>query len=177
MTEYFGIEMSKLFKFNSSHFVAYENFREPLHGHNYKVSIKIKAKQLNSSFYVVDFDIVKTLMNKICENLKHCLLVPKFNKFIKIEVLDDIHSTDDKGKHNVNIICQDGSKFSFPEQDIKIIETDQISAECLAKYITQIFYNKFQEEYPGEFEQIQIKKIVVKVSEDNGKAGCYYLEF
>ena len=177
MAEFFGIQMNKLFKFNSSHFVAYEGFREPLHGHNYKVSIKIKAKQLNTSFYVIDFDIVKLLMNRICEGLKHCLLVPKFNKFLKVEVLDDINSTDDKGKHNINITCEDGSKFSFPEQDVKIIETEQISAECLAKYITHIFYKQFEQEYPENFNQIKIKKIVVKVSEDKGKTGIYYLEF
>ncbi len=29
------------FKFNCSHFIAFEGFRERLHGHNYRISIKV----------------------------------------------------------------------------------------------------------------------------------------
>jgi len=165
--ENFGIEMDKMFKFNSSHFVAYEGFREPLHGHNYKVSIKIKSKKLNTSYYVIDFDIVKTLMTKICDELKHCLLLPKFNTFIKIEEIEN----------SVKVTCEDGSIFTFPTKDVKIIETEQISAECLAKYILHSFYKSFKTNYEENFNQIELSKIEVKVSEDKGKSGIYYYKF
>ena len=81
----FLVEMEKSFKFNSAHFVVYGGFREPLHGHNYKVSIKICSKSLNSCNYVVDFGIIKESAEEICKNLKHCLLLPKFNNFIVIK--------------------------------------------------------------------------------------------
>ena len=32
------------FKFNAAHFIAYKGFREMLHGHNYKVGVKIKRE-------------------------------------------------------------------------------------------------------------------------------------
>ena len=32
------------FKFSSSHFVAYDGFRERLHGHNYSCSIRLKGE-------------------------------------------------------------------------------------------------------------------------------------
>lgn len=80
----FGIELEKYFKFNSSHFVAYKGYREPLHGHNYKVSVKIIAKDLNDNYYVTDFDNIKSIMNNICNGLKHCLLLPSKNEFLEI---------------------------------------------------------------------------------------------
>lgn len=87
--ETFGIELDKLFKFNSSHFVVYDGFREPLHGHNYKVSIKIKSKRLNECYYVEDFDNVKKYLIEICDNLKHCVLLPKYNKYMQLEEIDN----------------------------------------------------------------------------------------
>lgn len=32
------------FKFSSSHFVAYDGFRERLHGHNYSCSVRIRGE-------------------------------------------------------------------------------------------------------------------------------------
>jgi 6-pyruvoyl-tetrahydropterin synthase len=165
MESYYGIEMDQLFKFNSSHFVVYKGFRECLHGHNYKVSIKIKAKKLNSSYYVIDFDIVKEIMNEICEELKHCLLLPGLNKFLKFEYEENY----------VHLTCEDGSKYLFPKQDVNILDIDQISAECLSKYILDQFIIRFKSKYPINYEEIQIKKITVKVYEDIGKSGLYSL--
>ncbi len=82
--EIFGVEMEKYFKFNSSHFVIYDKFRETIHGHNYKVSLKIKSRKLSECYYVIDFGDLKKIMENICKELNHCILLPKLNKFIKI---------------------------------------------------------------------------------------------
>ena len=85
----YGIELEKYFKFNSSHFVAYKGFREPLHGHNYKVSVRVMAEELNDCSYISDFDFLKKIMNNICNELKHCVLIPKFNEFLEITKTDE----------------------------------------------------------------------------------------
>jgi len=88
--ELFGLELDKYFKFNSSHFVVYKGFREPLHGHNYKVSVKIIAEKLNENYKLVDSEIIIKIMSGICNNLKHCLLLPKFNNHIEITENEEI---------------------------------------------------------------------------------------
>jgi 6-pyruvoyltetrahydropterin/6-carboxytetrahydropterin synthase len=108
--EEYGVEMEKYFKFNSSHFVAYDGYREPLHGHNYKVSIKVMTNDLNSSSMVIDFDDIKPLMTKICNSLKHCLLLPKNNPYLTIIEEDN----------KIKVTCQDNSEFVFPAQDVKV---------------------------------------------------------
>ncbi len=82
--EIFGVEMEKYFDFQSSHFLVNDNLREPIHGHNYKASIKIKSKNLSPSCMLVDFGDVKKILVKICDELSNCVLIPKFNKHIKL---------------------------------------------------------------------------------------------
>src|SRR6058998_1851291 len=40
-------------KFAAAHFIAYPGFREPLHGHNYQVSVRVEA-DLGPDGYVLD---------------------------------------------------------------------------------------------------------------------------
>jgi 6-pyruvoyl-tetrahydropterin synthase len=165
--EYYGIQLDKLFKINSAHFVVYDGYRETIHGHNYKVSIKLKAKKLDDCYMVLDFDHVKAIMSEICDGLKHRLLLPKLNKWIQIAEQDD----------KVEITCNDDSRFSFPAQDVKIIETEQISAECLAKYIALQFMKQLEAKHKEILKKIELVKLVCKVTEDKGKIGIYYFEY
>ena len=43
------------FKFNAAHFIAYRGFRERLHGHNYRVSVRLRGP-VGPDGYVVDQD-------------------------------------------------------------------------------------------------------------------------
>jgi 6-pyruvoyl-tetrahydropterin synthase len=35
------------FKFSAAHFVAFDGFRERLHGHNYQVAVRLKGQQVD----------------------------------------------------------------------------------------------------------------------------------
>jgi len=84
MIESYGIELDKLFKFSSSHFAIGKGFRETLHGHNYNVSIKLYADQLNECYYVIDFGLVKEISFPIFKELNNFILLPKLNPFLTI---------------------------------------------------------------------------------------------
>ena len=53
-------------KFAAAHFIAYPGFREPLHGHNYQVSVRVEA-DLGADGYVLDFGLVKRVARALCE--------------------------------------------------------------------------------------------------------------
>lgn len=165
--EEYSLELSEYFKFNSSHFVLYKGFREPLHGHNYKVSLKMSSFKLNEDGSIFNTDKLIEIMNNICKNLKHKLLLPARNNCLNIK----------EDQNNYNLTCEDSSVFSIPKTDVRIIDIDQISAECLAKFITlellQVLKSKFNE----QIELIKLSKIQVKISEDRGKKGVYNLKF
>src|SRR5262249_59808197 len=63
-------------KFAAAPFIAYHGFREPLHGHNYQVSVRIEAA-LGPDGYVLDFGLVKRVAKELCEELDERVLLPE----------------------------------------------------------------------------------------------------
>jgi len=89
-----GIEFEKSFGFNSAHFVLYKGFREPLHGHNYNVCVKILGTKLNENGFVFDKDLISEITTNLCKSFKNNMLLPKRNPFLKLrEVENNIEAT------------------------------------------------------------------------------------
>ncbi len=61
--------------FSSAHFLrGYRGKCEELHGHNWKVEVKVEAKKLGKIGMVLDFKDLKIKLNKVLEKLDHkCL--------------------------------------------------------------------------------------------------------
>jgi dihydroneopterin triphosphate aldolase (PTPS-III) / 6-pyruvoyltetrahydropterin synthase len=112
------------FKFNAAHFMAYPGFRERLHGHNYRVSVRVEGR-LNSDGYVIDFGDIKRAANDICHAMNERTIVPMNSDCLKIE----------RSGGDVRVTCEDGSSFSFPEADCVLLPIAHSSAEELADYV------------------------------------------
>jgi 6-pyruvoyl-tetrahydropterin synthase len=74
-------------KFSAAHFIAYPGFREPLHGHNYQVGVRVEGR-LSSTGYVLDFGLIKRLTKQIVDRLDERTLVPAESDCLQIEHLD-----------------------------------------------------------------------------------------
>jgi len=114
------------FKFNAAHFIAYRGFRERLHGHNYRVSVRVRGP-VGPDGYVVDFGDIKRAMRAICESLNERTIVPMQSDVIEI-VLEDAM---------VRMTCEDGSRFSFPLDDCALLDIRHSSAEELAAHLCE----------------------------------------
>ncbi|CRG93857.1 6-pyruvoyltetrahydropterin synthase, putative [Plasmodium gallinaceum] len=117
---------SPSFSFNCAHFIAYKGFKEKLHGHNYKVSLKMKGSIQNDG-YVIDFSILKDVIKKICKELDHRFILPIYSDVLKIE----------KVNNNIKITCEDNSEYSFPESDCVEIPIKHSSSEEIGNYIIE----------------------------------------
>jgi dihydroneopterin triphosphate aldolase (PTPS-III) / 6-pyruvoyltetrahydropterin synthase len=114
------------FKFHAAHFVAFEGYRERLHGHNYKAGVRvIGSRTISSDGYVVDFGNIKKVTRKVCKELNERFLCPMLSDVIDIRVEGG----------NVNLSCQDGSHFAFPEGDCAKLPIVHATAEELAIYL------------------------------------------
>lgn len=120
----FEVYVSKdSFKFNAAHFIAYRGFRERLHGHNYRVSVRMEGP-VGDDGYVVDFGDIKRATREVCSSLNERVIVPMKSDVISIEQSDG----------QVRMTCEDGTKFSFPEADCVLLEIRHSSAEELAEW-------------------------------------------
>jgi 6-pyruvoyltetrahydropterin/6-carboxytetrahydropterin synthase len=58
--------------FSAAHFLnLYQGKCEQLHGHNYRVRLWAKGKDLDEGGMLVDFAILKDALRKICKKLDH----------------------------------------------------------------------------------------------------------
>lgn len=162
MTSGFSIYVAKEnLKFSAAHFIAYPGFREPLHGHNYQVGVRVEGA-LSPTGYVLDFGLIKRLTKNIVDRLDEHTLVPAASDCLQIEHL--------AGKQLR--ICYGADEFRLPEADACLLPIAHSSAEELARFIwTELFAAlKDQHSLAG------IKSIEISVAEGPGQAAIYRRE-
>ena len=111
-------------KFAAAHFIAYPGFREPLHGHNYQVSVRVEA-DLGADGYVLDFGLVKRVAKALCEELDERIIVPERSDCLTITV----------DATRVAMTTPEGDHFQFPRADCVVLPIIHSSAEELAAFL------------------------------------------
>ena len=111
-------------KFAAAHFIAYPGVREPLHGHNYQVSVRVEA-DLGPDGYVLDFGLVKRVAKALCEELDERTLVPARSDCLRVT----------ESPQMVEVTTEAGHAFRFPACDVRLLPIAHSSAEELAAYL------------------------------------------
>ena len=142
-------------KFSAAHFIAYRGFREPLHGHNYQVSVRVDG-ELGEDGYVLDFGLVKKAAKRICDDLDERVLIPERSDCLEIT----------RNAGQVHARYEDGSTFSFPEKDTVLLPIVHSSAEELARYVL----TRLRAEL-SDLERRGVRSIEVGVGEAPGQVA------
>jgi 6-pyruvoyltetrahydropterin/6-carboxytetrahydropterin synthase len=154
------------FRFNAAHFVAFPGFRERLHGHNYRVGVKlIGCRQLGYDGYVVDFGDVKRAVKEVCKTLNEHFLLPEFSKVIKFEL-----NITGEGNVQVRLQCEDGAVFLFPKGDIMFLPIQHSTAEEIAHYLWLCIVNKLDHTF---LLQRGVHTMEVVCEEDIGQEALF----
>ena len=125
MAERFSINVAKEnLKFSAAHFIAYPGFREPLHGHNYQVGVRVEGK-LTSTGYVLDFGLIKKIAKEIVDRLDERTIIPARSDCLEID-------GPSAGKVRVRY---EQDEFILPASDVAMLPIVHSSAEELARYI------------------------------------------
>jgi dihydroneopterin triphosphate aldolase (PTPS-III) / 6-pyruvoyltetrahydropterin synthase len=157
----FSIHVAKEnLKFSAAHFIAYPGFREPLHGHNYQVGIKVEGR-LAANGYVLDFGLIKKLTRQIVERLDEHTIIPAQSDCLEIRQQDG----------QVNVVYE-GDRFVFPAADVALLPIMHSSAEELARFIwTELYGELTRREALGNVSAME-----VSVAEGPGQAAIYRQE-
>lgn len=142
-------------KFSAAHFIAYPGFREPLHGHNYQVSVRVEG-ELGEDGYVLDFGLVKHAVKRVCEELDERVILPERSDCLRV--------SRDEGQ--VIARYEDGATFSFPESDVRLLPIVHSSAEELARYVLA----RLRTELP-DLERRGVRSLEVGVAEAPGQVA------
>jgi 6-pyruvoyl-tetrahydropterin synthase len=144
-------------KFSAAHFIAYPGFREPLHGHNYQVAIRVRG-ELSGSGYVLDFGLVKRLTKEIVDRLDERTLIPERSDCLRIESLGE----------QVKIRYED-DEFILPRKDLCLLPIVHSSAEELARFI----WDELRQALAAKHALEGISSLEIAVAEGPGQAAIY----
>ncbi len=137
LTTLFEVNVFKeTFKFNAAHFVAYPGFRERLHGHEYRLKVRLLGSRvIGQDGYVLDFGDVKAVTKKVCKNLNEYFLCPMYSPVIQITKIKGDNDGEDGRIESIELNCEDGSKFVFPREDCALLPIAHSTAEELAIHL------------------------------------------
>ena len=159
MSSEFAIEVAKEnLKFSAAHFIAYPGFREPLHGHNYQVGVRVEGK-LASTGYVIDFGVIKKIVKSIVEGIDERTIVPAKSDCLKI----------DRPNERQVRIRYESDEFLLPASDVAMLPIVHSSAEELARYIWTELVAGLQKQNASREADI----IEISVAEGPGQAAIY----
>jgi 6-pyruvoyl-tetrahydropterin synthase len=155
----FSVVVSKEnLKFSAAHFIAYQGFREPLHGHNYQVGVRIEGR-LAPNGYVLDFGLVKELVREIVGALDERMLLPAESDCLVFERLDERRVAVRFGP----------DEFVFPAGDVRLLPIAHSSAEELARFICGDLRRQLEARSALE----GLAALEVSVAEAPGQAAVY----
>lgn len=118
--------------------LAFNGYRERLHGHNYKVGVRVLgSRTISADGYVVDFGNIKKVTRKVCKELNEHFICPTLSDVLDISVRDG----------SVTLVCQDGSTFVFPDGDCAMLPIVHATTEELAIYLWGRIVSGLSEKY------------------------------
>ena len=163
MSRSFSIEVAKdYFNFASAHFLIFANGkREPLHGHNYQVSVVVEG-ELDHSGVVLDFISFKPVVKQVCDALDHRTLIQTASPLIKV-----------RSRAQEVEVRYSKQKMVLPRRDVILLPLLNTSTELLAEYVA----GQIRRQVRRKFPQTQIRFLEVGVEEARGQRGYYRGEF
>ncbi|MBB5252867.1 6-pyruvoyl trahydropterin synthase family protein [Sulfurisphaera ohwakuensis] len=111
------------FSFDSAHYTLSSEGNQQIHGHTYRVSIEVEGESIDENTgFVIDFDILKKIINDIVKDWDHKLIIPS----------EDLNQIYFKGPFKL---------------DIKVIPYKYPTAEYIGLEIAKSIYEKLQKKY------------------------------
>jgi 6-pyruvoyltetrahydropterin/6-carboxytetrahydropterin synthase len=155
----FKVHVSKDYLiFCAAHFITYEGESEPLHGHNYRVSVTVEGG-LQADEYVFNFVTLKRLMRALVDQLDHRTLLPESNPCFNI--------TRENGEVTVLV---ENRRYVLPESDVLILPLSNTTAEKLAEYLAGQLRTKIG-------DTVNLTACEMEVSEVEGQSAIYREEW
>ncbi len=157
MTHRITLEHNTL-RFSAAHFTTFGGRCEPLHGHNYDVTVHIDG-DLTPDSWVFDFVEAKRIIGSVCEELDHRFLLPLHNGALSVTQTDAEYE-----------IRAGGRRYVIPVADVAALPIDNSTAERLAEWLAGRVAAEFAARGASN-----LQSITVGVEEAPGQAGWYPL--
>lgn len=146
------------FKFSAAHMTVFpDGNKEPLHGHNYQVSLNVSLS--DASFkQMVSFSVFKEVVKPLCDAWDEKILVQGRSPMLKGNFA---------GTEYEFTLC--GKRYVFPADEVAVLDIENISTELLAEEFMKQMLSKLKGKLPAA-----VLGMEVRVDETNGQGASYF---
>lgn len=122
----FLVELAKEdFKFSAAHFTIFSPAEaEPLHGHNYRLTVSLRGEALDERDFLVEFSPVKRAIRRLCAELDESVLLPAHSPDLEIRR---------SGDGTVTVTFADRI-YTLPEPEVRLLPIKNVTVEALARW-------------------------------------------
>lgn len=149
------IDGSRL-RFAAAHMATFGGRCEPLHGHNYAVSVEVEG-ELTADGWVWDFGDLRGIASGIIEELDHRFLLQQESALLGATVRGDSYE-----------LCAGERSYVLPRSDVVSLPVDNTTAERLAEWIAGRLHTALRAK-----GATNIRRLAVGVEEMPGQSGWY----
>ena len=151
-------------RFSAAHFTTFEGQCEPLHGHNYAVTVEVEG-ELTEDSWVVDFVKLRKMARRVCDDLDHRFLLQRESRVLEMK----------EGTSTWKVRFRPGGRpsgqergWALPKDEVVALPIDNSTAERLAEW----FAGRLGEELRAAGATL-VTAITVGVEEAPGQAAWY----
>jgi len=150
-------------RFSAAHFTTFEGQCEPLHGHNYAVTVEVEG-ELTEDSWVVDFAKLRKMARRVCDELDHRFLLQRESRVLEIE----------EGVSHWGVRFRPGGQpseergWALPKEEVVALPIDNSTAERLAEW----FAGRLVEELRAA-GATNVTTITVAIEEAPGQSAAY----
>jgi 6-pyruvoyltetrahydropterin/6-carboxytetrahydropterin synthase len=143
-------------RFAAAHFTTFGGDCEPLHGHNYDVTVEIEGA-LTPDSWVIDFSDAKKIVRRVCKELDH--------RFLLQADSPELEASRAGGELEVK---WGDRRYVMPEVDVVDLPVDNTTAERLAEWLAGRILVEL-----AELGAVNVTGVRVGVEEMPGQSGWF----
>lgn len=147
------------FRFSAAHFLVLpDGAREPLHGHDYRVSLEVTGT-LDATGLLADFVEMERQLARICGELDHSVLVPE--RLACVTVREEGASV---------VLLHGDERLAIPRRDVALLPIASTSTEDLARHVSHRVRAELGEVDPDG----RLDALTVTVEEGGGRSASHF---
>ena len=156
MTYGVRVERQRL-RFMAAHMATWAGRCEPLHGHNYQLTVEVEG-DLTADSWVIDFSLLKRVARAVCEELDHHFLLQRESAVLRVAEHAD----------GWEIVAPGDRRYVLPKEDVLALPIDNTTAERLAEWFHGRIAAALGAEGAGN-----VRRLRVEVEEAPGQSGWF----
>ena len=145
------------FKFSAAHFTIFgDGEAEPLHGHNYRVTVELSGSVLDDLDFLVPLATAKRDIRAQCAALDERVLLPADCPHIEL------------AQHGETVTAVFGSRrYEFPSSEVVLLPVANVTIEALAR----LLWLRLRDRWAHLRDRVEV--VEVTVTETRGQGASY----